>query len=190
MKRLVLLAVILGACSGSGKDDVRVGGGGDDTGADASVSSIAYEPFTAKTRSLGLAGGQFQLSITDTQGSIACGLSQDIHNGPGTMGSQIIVNLTYAAGDPCPLGTYSIHSGCSTQDDGFSPFMAEGCAYYRRWDVQANLLGIRAASAGAIVVSGNDTACTIKTNLSFNGQAFSDTVTLTNGLSAPDPWCR
>jgi len=197
MKRMLLLVVFLGACGGggSGNDDGPTISGGDDgqsPGGDDSqgsaTPSIDFEPFTARTRSLGLAGDNFQLSITDTQGPIACGLSQDVHNGPGTMGSQVIANITYAAGYPCPTGTYSIHSGCTTEDD-FYPYMPEGCAYYRRWDVQGNLLGMTAANAGAIKITGTESSCTIVVNLSFAGQAYADTVTLTNGLTA-QPWCK
>jgi hypothetical protein len=63
-----------------------------------------------------------------------------------------------------------------------------GCAYYRQWDATAHLVAVRPASAGAIQLSGNEAACTIKVELSFDGQVFSEMFTLTNGLAA-QPWC-
>ena len=50
------------------------------------------------------------------------------------------------------------------------------------------VVAVRAASTGAIQISGNEAACKIKVELSFDGQAFSDTLTLTN-LLATQPWC-
>jgi hypothetical protein len=189
MKRSVL--VVLMACGGGGGG--FPGGGGDDTtgGADPDAPgapTIDYQAFTTRTRSFGLAGDVHQLSLTDATGPVACGLSKDHNNKLGTAGHQILIHVTPAVGTPCPTGTYSIRSNCST-DFGFTSAVPMGCAYYRRFDSQARELGILAASAGAVQISGTEASCTITTNLSFAGQAYNDTVTLTNGLTA-DPWCK
>jgi len=191
MKRLGLI-LLVAACNS--------GGGGGPFGGDDSPSlpdapsgmkpTIDYQPFTTRTRSFGLAGDVHQLSLTDATGAVACGLSLDHHNKLGTTGHQILIHVTHAVGVPCPTGTYAIRSGCSTDFEFGHPYaVPEKCAYYRRFDATAKELGIVAASAGAVQISGNEASCTLTVNLSFAGQAYSDTVTLTNGLVA-DPWCK
>lgn len=188
MKRIVLF-LALAACN--------KGGGGGLTGDDNpnpepdanTPPTIDYQSFTTRTRSFGLADSMHQLALTDTTGPIACGLSQDFHNGLGTAGHVILINVTPAQGTPCTTGTFSIKSGCSTDFMFNIKAVPEGCAYYRRYNAQAQMLGIVAASAGSVQITGNENSCTITTNLSFAGQAYSDTVTLTNGLTA-QPWCK
>jgi hypothetical protein len=190
MKRLVLVFILAACNSGGGK-----GGGGDDSpvlpdGDTNNPPTIDYQSFTTRTRSFGLAGDVHQLALTDTTGPIACGLSTDYHNGLGTAGHVILINVTHAQGTPCTTGTYSVHAGCETGFGQLNPYaVPEGCAYYRRYDAQAKMLGIVAASAGSVQITGNESSCTITTNLSFGGQAYTDTVTLTNGLTA-QPWCK
>jgi hypothetical protein len=145
--------------------------------------------FTARTRSLGNADSYFQLSSTDNIGPIACGASQDHHNALGTSGNQILANVGYIAGYPCPTGNHSIRSGCTTALSQFYKNVDEGCAYYRKFNAQGQVMGIVAATAGAINVSGDDAACMFTVNLSFSGEAYTDTFTLTNGLVS-DPWCK
>ena len=190
MKRLVLV-LSLAACHhgkggfGNGDDSPVVPDGPGNT-----TPTIDFQSFTTRTRSFGLAGDVHQLALTDTTGPIACGLSQDYHNGLGTAGHEILIFVTPAVGTPCPTGNYSIRSGC-TNDFGFGNPQAvpENCAYYRRYDTQAHELGMLPASAGAIKITGNEQSCTFTVNLSFAGQSFSDTFTLTNGLTA-QPWCK
>ena len=184
----IALLSLLVAC---GSSDRVAGGGGGGGGGGGDVDApppIDYHSFAPHTRSLGLAADHFQLSLTDTIGPIACGLATDFHNGLGTSGSQILIEMGYAAGYPCPTGTHTIKSNCDAPFDGV-PYVPENCAYYRAFDNQARDLGTRAATAGAVTVTGNDAACTFTINLSFAGQAFTDTFTLTNGLSA-SPWCK
>jgi len=193
MKHLTSMSLLLAACSSGG------GGGllnnGDDTVVLGDASdpntppTIDYQPFTTRTRSFGLAGDVHQLSLTDAVGPVACGLAKDFNNKLGTAGHQILMNVTHAVGTPCPTGTYSMKSGCSTNFQFNLYAVPENCAYYRRFDTQARELGIVAASAGAVTITGNESACTFTVNLSFAGQAYSDTFTLTNGLVA-DPWCK
>jgi hypothetical protein len=190
MQRLVLLLALAACHKGgnglSGGDDVVIpdGPSGD------APPTIDFQPFTTRTRSFGLAGDVHQLALTDTTGPIACGLSKDYHNGLGTAGAVILINVTPAQGTPCTTGTYSIRSNCSTDFGSGNPYaVPDGCAYYRRYNAQAQMLGILAASAGSVQITGNESSCTFTTNLSFAGQAYSDTVTLTNGLTA-QPWCK
>jgi hypothetical protein len=187
MKRLAMMLLVT-ACSSGGK-----GGGGDDgvTLPDGQGGgprpTIDYQSFTTRTRSIGVAGDRHMVSLTDNVGPVACGLSKDHHNGLGTAGHQLLMEIGYA-NSVCPTGTHSIKSGCTT-DLGFLPSVPEGCAYYRRFDATAKELGIVAASAGAVQVTGTEASCTFTVNLSFAGQAYTDTFTLTNGLVA-DPWCK
>ena len=181
MKRTVLLVGLLTACAAQ-----------DDGGSviDASVPpSFEYQPFPARTRSLGHADSYFQLSTTDTIGPIACGVANDYRAALGTSGHQILANLGFISGVPCPTGTHTIRSGCSTTLPAFGNNLSEGCAYYRRFGAQGQVLGTLAATAGAINVTGDDRSCTLTVNLSFAGEAYTDTFTLTNGLTA-DPWCK
>ena len=167
------------------------GGGGGGGGSDAPTGgAVEYQPFTARTRSLGHADSSwFQLSTTDTIGPIACGVAQDHHAGLGTAGHQILANLGFISGTPCPTGTHAMRSSCEPMLDPFSAAVDEGCAYYRRFNAQGQLLGTVAATAGAISVSGDDVACTFNVNLSFRGEAYTDAFRLTNGIVA-DPWCK
>ena len=149
-----------------------------------------FQPFLARTRSLGHADNSwFQLSTTDTVGPIACGVAQDHRAALGTSGHQIIANLGFISGTPCPTGTHSMRSGCATMIGQFSAAVDESCAYYRRYSAQGQVLGTVAATAGAINVTGDDAACTFTVNLSFSGEAYTDGFTLTNGIVA-DPWCK
>ena len=187
-KLMCLLLAVTTGCAAESDDGLGNGGGGGD-GSGSGGSSIKYEPFTTKTRSLGDGGADhFMLSLTDGIGPIACSLSNDFRSGLGTAGSQIIADVGYIAGYPCPTGTHSIHAAdCPTSlKNEFR--LREGCAYYRRYDNTGTELGIVVATAGAVTVTGNESACTFNINLSFSGEAFSDMFTLTNGIVA-DPWC-
>jgi len=187
MKRFLFLSAVLSlsACVNPNDD----GGGGGGGGVDAPTTTVDYQPFTARTRSLGHADGYFQLSTTDTVGPIACGVAQDHRSALGTSGHQIIASVGFTSGVPCPTGTHTVRSGCSTSFPSFSAAIADGCAYYRRFNAQGQALGTVAATAGAISVTGDDLACMFTVNLSFSGEAYTDTFTLTNGLVA-DPWCK
>lgn len=183
-KFIGLMLAVTTACAAQDGEHNVIGGDGSGSG-----STIKYEAFTTRTRSLGDGGGdRFMLSLTDTNGPIACSLSKDFRAGLGTDGHQILADVGYIAGYPCPTGTHSIHAAdCPTSlKNEFS--LREGCAYYRRYDNTATELGVLVATAGAVTVTGNESACTFNVNLSFSGQAYSDTFTLTNGLVA-DPWC-
>lgn len=189
MKHTLFLFALLSsvpACDSGDGDGVAPGGTVDAPGS----TPIDYQPFTARTRSLGHADSSwFQLSTTDTVGPIACGAAQDHRAALGTSGHQIIANLGFIAGTPCPTGTHAMRSGCETTLDPFSAAVDESCAYYRRFNAQGQALGTVAATAGAITVSGDDVACAFNVNLSFSGEAYADTFTLTNGIVA-DPWCK
>jgi hypothetical protein len=91
-------------------------------------------------------------------------------------------------GGVCPEGTHAIQGGANCPIPMFGN-VRDKCAYYRRYDQQAQLIGTLAATAGAVTFTGDDQSCTVTVNLSFSGQAFTDTVTLTNGLVA-NPWCK
>ena len=182
-----LLALLSFAPACVSTDDGGAGGGGID---EPTGGAVRYQRFTAKTRSLGHADSSwFQLSTTDTIGPIACGAAQDHRAALGTSGHQIITNLGFISGTPCPTGRHAVRSGCETRFDSFSSVVDESCAYYRRFNAQGQLLGTVAATAGAIAVSGDDVACMFNVNLSFSGEAYTDTFTLTNGIVA-DPWCK
>jgi hypothetical protein len=183
----LFLALVTGCAAESDDQVVGVGGGGDGSGSGA--GSIKYEPFTTRTRSLGDGGSDhFMLSLTDTIGPIACSLSKDFRAGLGTDGHQIIVDVGYIAGYPCPTGTHSIHAADCPTNLANEFTLREGCGYYRRYDNTGKELGVVVATAGAVTVTGNESACTFNINLSFSGEAYSDSFTLTNGIVA-DPWC-
>ncbi len=181
--RTLSILLVLGACGGDGDGVEGVGL------PDAPVSSnLQYQPFTVRTRSLGTNSSPRLFTLTDTTGAIACGTANDWQAGLGTMGSEILIGLdSFLDGGVCPTGTHSIHSNCTVPSD-FNGARAN-CAYYRRYNQQGQELGILPATAGAVSFSGNESSCVITVNLSFNGQAFTDSVTLTNGLVA-NPWCR
>jgi hypothetical protein len=177
---LSCLVVVVG-CGGSSMDAPQ--------NVDAAGAKPPYQSFAPMTRSMGLADGDKQVSLTDAVGPIACALSTNQKSGLGSAGHQIILNHGSATGVPCPTGTVAIDSTCPAGlDREFGAAVRPGCAYFRQWDAMAHLVAVRAASAGAIQISGNEASCTIKVELSFDGQAFSDTFTLTNGLAA-QPWC-
>ncbi|MGE5181215.1 MAG: hypothetical protein ACM31C_04100, partial [Acidobacteriota bacterium] len=117
-------------------------------------------------------------------------LATDKSNSLGVGGNEIIADVTYAAGYPCPTGSYSVPSSCPDMNsyDLGGPSVPAHCAYYRAWDATGASLGSVAATAGAITVTGNATSCTISVSMTFTGKTFSDSFTLTNGL-APGPWC-
>jgi hypothetical protein len=179
---LACLGLVVAGCGGSSSGDPAIMD-------DAAASQPPYQSFAPMTRSMGLAEGEMQVSLTDAVGPIACALSTNQKSGLGTAGHQIILNYSSAVGVPCPRGTFAIDSTCPANlDREFGAAVRRGCAYFRQWDATAHLVTVRAASAGAIQISGNEAACAIKVELSFDGQAFSDTFTLTNGL-ASQPWC-
>lgn len=189
--RFKLICLMLAAATGcvANSDDGANGGGGGGNGSGSGTSTIKYEPFTTRTRSLGDGGSdRFMLSLTDTIGPIACSLSTDFRAGLGTGGSQIIADIDYIAGYPCPTGTHSIHAADCPTTLKNELALREGCGYYRRYDNTGTELGIVVATAGAVTVTGDESACTFNINLSFSGEAYSDTFTLTNGLVA-SPWC-
>lgn len=197
MTRMTTVCVTLAMASGcvihesGGMDDGFGGGIGVDapTGGDTPGGSFAYEAFTARTQSLGDGNyGYFLLSLTDTTGSIACSLSKDFRAGLGNAGHQILANLGYIAGYPCPTGTHSMHGASCPIDLDRQFSIGEGCAYYRRFDNTGRVVGTVAATAGAITVTGNEAACTFQVHLSFGGKGFSNIFTLTNGIVA-NPWC-
>jgi hypothetical protein len=198
---LVLGVAAVAACGGNSGGGsscppfaTTCAGGGGNTVVDAPGSNLAFHPFTPRTRSLALAGGssgsEFQLSISDGTGAIACNLATDKANSLGSAGSEILADVTYAAGYPCPTGSYSIPSNCPemNSNDFGGPSVPAHCAYYRAWDATGTSLGSVAATAGAITVTGNETSCSISVNLTFVGKTFTDTTTLVNGL-ASQPWC-
>ena len=179
---MVLLA--LGACGDGSGDD----GGGTKLPDGSMPQSIQYMSFQGRTRSLGSTSSVRLYSVTDTTGAIACGVANDYEAGLGTQGSQVVIALDTFLGGVCPTGTHSIQTAanCPIPTFGGPP---PKCAYYRRYDQQAQLLGTIPASAGAVTFTGDEDSCTVTVNLSFSGQAFTDTVTLTNGLVA-NPWCK
>jgi hypothetical protein len=179
---LACLALIVAGCGGASSDVP-------DNMIDAAGSRPPYQSFAPMTRSIGLADGEMQLSVTDAVGPIACALSTNQNSGLGTAGHQIILNFNSAFGGPCPNGTFAMDATCpASPDPGIGAAVRRGCAYFRQWDATARLVTVSAASAGAIQVSGDEAACAIKLELSFDGQVFSDTFTLTDGLNA-QPWC-
>jgi hypothetical protein len=156
---------------------------------DAPAQTFRYESFTTSTRSLDMNEG-YQISTTDLIGPIACGLSADQSAGLGTSGSQIILAFYDPNFQHCSVGTYPIRSGCQPPPTGaFQTQVSEGCAYYRRYDQQGLLLGTLPAIAGSVGVTGTESACTFQINLSFNGQTYADTFTLTN-FPMSWPWCK
>jgi hypothetical protein len=180
--RLEILSIVLvlGAC-----------GGGDDGGPAGTPDapgnpSIQFQPFTVRTRSLGANSSPRLFTLTDTTGAIACGTANDWEAGLGTQGSEIVIALDSFIGGVCPTGTHSMHSNCTIPQFG-GP--GGNCAYYRRYNQQGQEIGVLPATAGAVNISGNESSCVLTVNLSFNGQAFTDAVTLTNGIVA-NPWCR
>ncbi|MBL0218406.1 MAG: hypothetical protein IPQ07_31555 [Myxococcales bacterium] len=177
--RRSLILLVLGACGGGSSDDA---GGNVDA---PTAPAIQYQSFTVRTRSLGTNSSPRLFTLTDTTGAIACGTANDFRAGLGTQGSEIIIGLDGFLGGVCPTGVHSIHSDCEIPT--FLP--NSNCAYYRRYGQQGQELGIIPATAGAVNITGNETSCVITVNLSFSGQAFTDSVTLTNGLVA-NPWCR
>ncbi|HEY4055353.1 MAG TPA: hypothetical protein VGM39_02050 [Kofleriaceae bacterium] len=200
MKKLTLVLVVLGACaSDSGTCGQQIGSGDDrgpgietaDDGCDQSggTDEIAFTNFTAHTRSLGQFGGQY--AVTDGLGPIACGLAQDLNSGLGSAGSSITLGIDPRE-SPCPVGTYSFHSaGCPLTWDGRTSAQ-DGCAYYRRWDDHAKMLGFKVATAGGLQISGTSSSCHIALSLSFDGQMFNDSTTLTadSGDEPAEPWCK
>jgi len=181
LARLALIVVVAAGCGGSSSDGAEP--------MDDAASSPPYQSFAPMTRSMGLADSNMQVSLTDAVGPIACALSTNQKSGLGTVGHQIILNYSSATGVPCPTGTFAIDSTCPANlDREFGAAVRRGCAYFRQWDATAHLVTVRAASAGAIQLSGNAAACAIKVELSFDGQVFSDMFTLTDGLAA-QPWC-
>ncbi len=179
--RTLSILLIFGACGGGD------GGGDDGSGVDApGASSIQYQPFTVRTRSLGTNTSPRLFTLTDTTGAIACGTANDWQAGLGTQGSEIVLALDSSIGGVCPTGTHSMHSNCTVPRFGGPQ---PNCAYYRRYNQQGQEIGVLPATAGAVNISGNESSCVLTVNLSFNGQAFTDVVTLTNGLVA-NPWCR
>jgi hypothetical protein len=187
--RTSMVLVALGACGESGSGG---GGGGDDSpqliDAPGGGQALQYMSFTGRTRSLGTNSSPRLYSVTDTTGAIACGAANDFEAGLGTQGSQVIIALDGFIGGVCPTGTHAIQTAANCPVPMFGN-VPNKCAYYRRYDQQAQRLGTLAASAGAVTFSGNESSCTVTVNLSFSGQAFTDTVTLTNGLVA-NPWCK
>jgi hypothetical protein len=178
---LAYLALVVAGCGGSSKDGPE--------NMDAAESKPPYQGFAPMTRSMALADGNMQVSLTDAVGPIACALSTNQNSGLGTAGHQIILNYGSPTGVPCSGGTFAIDSTCpASPGQGLGAAVRRGCAYFRQWDATAHLVAVRAASAGAIQISGNEAACEIKVELSFDGQAFADTFTLTNLLAA-QPWC-
>ncbi len=175
-------------------NSLGVGGGGGGGGGGPDAPNLAFHPFTPRTRSLALAGGnngsEFQMAITDGTGAIACNLAVDKANSLGVGGNAILSDVTYAAGYPCPTGSYSVPSNCPdmNSDELGGPSVPAHCAYYRAWDATGASLGSIAATAGAITVTGNETSCTFNVSMTFTGKTFSDSFTLTNGLSS-QPWC-
>ncbi len=191
MRTIWLGLCVVAACGGNSMTTGGGGGGGGGGGVDA--ANLAYHPFTPMTRSLALAGGsigsELQLAITDGTGAIACNLAVDRANSLGVAGSEIIADVTYANGTPCPTGSYSVPSSCPDMNSEIGgPSVPQHCAYSRAWDATGASLGSVAATAGAITVTGNEASCTINVSMTFSGKAFSDSFTLTNGLSA-QPWC-
>jgi hypothetical protein len=188
MKHLVVgMLVVTAACSGGSGG--RSAGGDDVASPDAGGKTIPYQPFTTHTRSLNKQDG-YQISTTDLIGPIACGLATDQSAGLGTSGSQVILAFTDLDFQNCPVGTYAIRSGCEIPTmGGFTMFVPDACAYFRKYDQQGKLLGTAVATAGAIGVSGTESNCQIQVNLSFAGQTHSDTFTLTNWPMSW-PWCK
>src|SRR5882762_3647826 len=115
-------------------------GSSDDTAVDAGPPQIAYERFTSVTWSLATAGGRAQLSISDTPGTAACALSTDQHNSLGAAGVQIILQLPSTVTEICPQGKYQLEK-CPA-DLGTAAFVPAGCAFYRKFDAQGNIVGI------------------------------------------------
>jgi len=179
-----LLLCLLAASTGCG-------GGAGDGGQppDAAAPVLGYQTFTTRTRSMSK-DQDFQISTTDVMGPIACALPADQSAGIGTSGSQIILAFHDPNFQNCPVGTYAIRSGCQQPaTGGFSMQVPDGCAYYRRYDQQGHLLGTLPATAGAISVTGTESACTFMVNLSFSGQTHADTFTLTSWPMSW-PWCK
>lgn len=200
--KLAMVCAALAACGGNsgggqcGGGLAVGGGGGGRTGAgDQSCATdapggttVAYQPFTPKTRSVGDAIGSYQLAISDGSGGTACGLPTDQRNSLGVQGHEIIANITYnSSGMSCIPGTYSIGADCPAAPDS-SPNVQSGCAYFRPFDSTGKSMGFLAATAGSVTVSGDYNACTFTVNLSFAGTQFNDTFTLYSSTGQL-PWC-
>ena len=152
------------------------------------VPTIEFQNFTPASWSLSTSGGRAQLSMTDTTGTTACGLSVDQQRSLGAAGVQIILHLPDAVTDPCPAGNYTMKE-CATSL-GTTALVPAGCAFYRKWDTQGKTIGIASALTGGVTIVGNTNSCSLQVRLGFRstGSSFGETLSLTNGASA-QPWC-
>jgi len=149
---------------------------------------IMYEPsFTSKTWSLSITGSAAQLSISDVSGPAACALSPDQKQSLPAGGGQIILRLPGVVTGTCPVKTYTINTHCAATL-GTEAYVPEGCAFYRKWDAQGQLIGFTAALSGEIGFSGSDTQCLIRANVGFLGAIFDEQKEMMNGAGM-QPWC-
>jgi len=188
-----------GNCGGGGGGGIGIGGGGVGGGngngnsvclvdAPGGGGNVQYKAFSPHTRSMGDALGTYQLAVSDGDGAVACGLASDQANGLGQAGHEILVNITSDELAPtCPVGTYSIRSGCPANPMA-GPAVDNGCAYFRPFDATGASMGFLAATAGAVMVTGDASSCSFVVSLSFAGTQFADSFTLSNGTGSL-PWC-
>lgn len=195
MSKAWILCAFLAACGGNSGGECGSGGGSGvrTTGnscADApAVSSVHFQSFVPKTRSLGSSNdGAYQLAISDGTGGTACGLSTDKANVLGIAGHEIIADLAYTGSYGCVPGTYSFQSDCSA-DPGPYPAVPTGCAYFRPFDSTGKSMGFLPATAGSVTVTGDYRSCNFDVNLSFNGTQWNDHFTLTSVNGGENPWC-
>lgn len=146
-----------------------------------------YEPFDATTWGFAAVGDRQQLSVTNGTGATACSASQDQRTSTGPDTHQMILNITMVTGAACPQGSYDMRTDCPVSP-GPEAYVTAGCAYYRRWNAQGQLLGSAASRNGIITIAGTETNCTVRANVGFLGGSFANMVTLVNGAGM-QPWC-
>jgi hypothetical protein len=178
---LVSLTVAGGAAGGCSSSTSE-----DDAPPPDGTPAISYVPFTSMTWSLATMSGTSQLSISDQPGAAACALGSDQHHSLGAAGVQIILHLPDPTTETCPQGNYTLMK-CAAQL-GTDAYVPAGCAFYRQFDAQGNVLGIAPGIDGVVSIAGTASSCAIRATVGFVGASFTEMFALANG-DAAQPWC-
>jgi hypothetical protein len=196
LRRVWCALGVVGAAAGCSttKDPGAAHDAGIDATHDAAIDSppaVAFEGLTPHEWSLASANGQWQITLADVGGASACALSTDQHNGLGAAGGEIIIHLPVAddsstPASPCPANNYTLHK--CPNDVGTAAFVPAGCGFYRKFDANGAVIGTTPSLTGTVKIAGTATSCTLRVDVGFLGQSFSQQASLTNGATA-QPWC-
>jgi hypothetical protein len=136
-------------------------------------------------------GDDIAVTVTSLEGTLGCALSANPNAAPGIEGSATIVAFRPESGESrCPAGVHAV-----INDPEFCKRGREGCALYRHWDAEGNLVAQVLGRGGYVSITSSEesehsTRCDVEVNVNFAGGSVKKSFSFSFDPFAPtDDFC-